>query len=157
MMTRIIQARTAEHYQRVRELFQQYADSLGFDLEFQGFTQELANLPGDYSAPQGCILIAVRAEEFVGCVALRPLGDRICEMKRLFVLSDFRGLKIGRALARDIIDEARARGYERMRLDTVESMTEAKQLYRSLGFRPIKPYRYNPLDNPTYFELDLRE
>ncbi len=75
----------------------------------------------------------------------------------LFVLPGFRGRKIGRTLARGIIDEARTRGYERMRLDTIESMTEAKQLYRSLGFRPIKPYRYNPLDNPTYFEMDLRE
>ncbi|MGD8880911.1 MAG: GNAT family N-acetyltransferase [Desulfobacterales bacterium] len=155
--TRLIHAQTRDHYQRVRKLFRQYADSLGFDLEFQGFHQELENLPGDYSPPQGCILMAVRAEEFVGCVALRPLEDRICEMKRLFVLPGFRGRKIGRALARGIIDEARARGYERIRLDTIESMTEAKQLYRSLGFRPIKPYRYNPLDHPTYFELDLRE
>ena len=156
-MTRIIQARTQDHYQWVRKLFQQYAHSLGFDLEFQGFSQELANLPGDYSAPQGCILMAVRAQEFVGCVALRPLEDRICEMKRLFVLPGFRGRKIGWTLARGIIDEACTRGYERMRLDTIESMTEAKQLYRSLGFRPIKPYRLNPLDNPTYFELDLGE
>ena len=156
-LTRIIYAQTPEHYQRVRELFQQYADSLGFDLEFQGFSHELENLPGDYSPPQGCILMAVRAEEFVGCVALRPLEDRICEMKRLFVLPGFRSRKIGRALARGIIDEARTRGYERMRLDTIESMRQAKQLYRSLGFRPIKPYRYNPLDNPSYFELELRE
>jgi ribosomal protein S18 acetylase RimI-like enzyme len=156
-MTRIIHARTQDHYQWVRKLFQQYADFLGLDLEFQGFSKELANLPGDYSAPQGCILMAVRAEEFVGCVALRPLEDRICEMKRLFVLPGLRGRKIGRALAQGIIDEARKRGYARMRLDTIESMTEAKQLYRSLGFRPIKPYRYNPLDNPTYFELDLGE
>jgi ribosomal protein S18 acetylase RimI-like enzyme len=136
-MTRIIHAQTPDHYEWVRKLFQQYADFLGFDLEFQGFSEE--------------------AEEFVGCVGLRPLEDRICEMKRLFVLPGFRGRKIGQALARGIIDEARTRGYERMRLDTIESMTEAKQLYRSLGFRPIKPYRYNPLDNPTYFELDLRE
>ena len=156
-MIRVIHARTRDHYQWVHKLFQQYAELLGFDLEFQGFSQELENLPGDYSPPQGCILMAVRAEKFVGCVALRPLEDRICEMKRLFVLPDFRGQKIGRALARGIINEARARGYERMRLDTIESMTEAKQLYRSLGFRSIKPYRYNPLDNPTYFELDLRQ
>jgi ribosomal protein S18 acetylase RimI-like enzyme len=156
-MTRIIHAQTPDHYEWVRKLFQQYAEFLGFDLEFQGFSEELANLPGDYSPPQGCILMAVRAEEFVGCVALRPLEDRICEMKRLFVLPGLRGRKIGQALARGIIDEARTRSYERMRLDTIEFMTEAKQLYRSLGFRPIKPYRYNPLDNPTYFELDLRE
>ena len=156
-MTQIIQAQTQDHYQWVRKLFQQYADFLGLDLEFQGFSQELANLPGDYSAPQGCILMAVRAAEFVGCVALRPLEGSICEMKRLFVLPGFQGQKIGRALALGIIDEARARGYARMRLDTIASMTEAKQLYRSLGFRPIKPYRFNPLDNPTYFELDLGE
>jgi ribosomal protein S18 acetylase RimI-like enzyme len=156
-MTQIIQAQTQDHFEWVRRLFQQYADFLGLDLEFQGFSQELANLPGDYSAPQGCILMAVRAAEFVGCVGLRPLEDSICEMKRLFVRPGFRGRKIGRALAQAIIDEARTRGYARMRLDTIESMTEAKQLYRSLGFRPIKPYRFNPLDNPTYFELDLGE
>ena len=140
----------------MRELFQQYADSLGFDLEFQGFSKELADLPGDYSLPQGCILLAASGEDYVGCVALRPLENGICEMKRLYVIPAFRGLKIGRALALGIIDEARVRGYVRMRLDTIESMTKARQLYRSLGFRPIKPYRYNPLENPTYFELDLR-
>ena len=156
-LTRIIQAQSRDHYQGVRKLFQQYADYLGLDLEFQGFSQELASLPGDYAPPQGCILMAVRAQEFVGCVALRPLDNRICEMKRLFVLPGDRGRNIGRDLARGIIDEARTRGYARMRLDTIESMTEAKQLYRSMGFRPIKPYRYNPLDNPTYLELDLRE
>ena len=156
-LTRIIHARTQEHYQWVRKLFQQYADYLGVNLEFQGFSQELANLPGDYAPPQGCILMAVKAQEFVGCVALRPLEDSICEMKRLFVLPGYRGQKIGRDLARGIIAEARKRGYGRMRLDTIESMTEAQQLYQTLGFRPIKPYRYNPLDNPTYLELVLGE
>jgi ribosomal protein S18 acetylase RimI-like enzyme len=155
MTTRIIHAETPVHYQWVHKLFQQYADLLGVDLEFQDFSQELANLPGDYSPPQGCILMAVREQKFVGCVALRPLEDRICEMKRLFVLPDFRGRKIGRILAQSIIEEARKRGYAHMRLDTLEFMTEAKQLYRSLGFQAIKPYRYNPLDKPTYFELDL--
>ena len=156
-MIRIIHAQTQEHYQWVCKLFQQYADYLGLDLEFQGFSQELANLPGEYAPPFGCILMAVRAKEFVGCVALRPLEDKICEMKRLFVLPGYRGQKIGRDLARGIIDEARTKGYARMRLDTIESMTEAQQLYRSLGFRPIKPYRYNPLYNPSYMELDLHE
>ena len=151
-MTRIIHAQTPVHYQWVRKLFQQYADFLGFDLEFQGFSQELANLPGDYSPPQGCILMAVRAEEFVGCAGLRPLEDRICEMKRLYVIPGFRGQKIGSALARGIIDEARLRGYAHMRLDTIESMAEAKSLYLSLGFRRINPYRYNPLDHPTFFQ-----
>jgi GNAT superfamily N-acetyltransferase len=155
-ITRMIRAQNQDHYKQVRELLEQYADSLGFDLEFQGFSQELAALPGDYAPPQGCILLAQSAEEYVGCVALRPLSNRICEMKRLYVLPSNRGQKIGRALAEAIIDEARTRGSERMRLDTIETMTEAKSLYLSLGFRSIKPYRYNPLDNPTYFELDLR-
>ncbi|MGD2185202.1 MAG: GNAT family N-acetyltransferase [Desulfobacterales bacterium] len=156
-MPQIIHAQMPDHYAWVRRLFQQYADSLGFDLEFQDFSRELDTLPGDYAPPQGCILLAGRADEYIGCVAMRPLEERICEMKRLYVTPDFRGQKIGRALAQNIIDEARLRGYDRMRLDTIESMTEAKSLYLSLGFRPIKPYRYNPLDHPTYFELDLRD
>jgi ribosomal protein S18 acetylase RimI-like enzyme len=154
-MTRIICAETEVHYQRTRELFQQYADSLGFDLEFQGFSQELARLPGEYAPPKGCILLAESAEEIVGCVALRPLKNMICEMKRLYVVPGYRNRKIGRALAEAVIDRARTCGFERMRLDTIESMTAAQALYHSLGFRPIKPYRYNPLKNPSYFELDL--
>ena len=156
-MTQIIHAQTSGHYEWARRLFQQYADSLGFDLEFQNFSRELTTLPGEYAPPQGCILLAAKQEECIGCVALRPLENRICEMKRLYVMPDFRGQKIGRFLVQGIIDEARLRGYERMRLDTIETMTAAKSLYLSLGFRPIKPYRLNPLENPTYFELDLRQ
>jgi putative acetyltransferase len=155
--TRIVHAQTRDHFQQVRRLFQQYADSLGFDLEFQDFSRELANLPGDYAPPLGCILLAGMDGEYVGCAALRPLAKRICEMKRLFVIPGYRGRKIGRALAQAIIDEARTRGYVRMRLDTIESMIEARALYHSLGFCSIKPYRYNPLDNPSYFELDLHK
>ena len=156
-MIRIIQAQSEDHYQWARKLFQQYADALGFDLEFQGFSQELARLPGDYAPPAGCILLAQKAAEYVGCVALRPLEKKICEIKRLYVAPGDRGQKIGRNLAEAIIEEARSRGYAHMRLDTLESMTAANALYRSLGFRPIKPYRYNPLDTPFFFELDLRE
>jgi ribosomal protein S18 acetylase RimI-like enzyme len=154
-MTRIIYAQTADHYRRARELFQQYADSLGFDLEFQGFSQELEMLPGEYAPPQGCILLAESGGEIAGCVALRPLDKMICEMKRLYVVAGCRNRKIGRALAEAVIDRARSCGFERMRLDTIESMKAAQALYHSLGFRPIKPYRYNPLQNPSYFELDL--
>ena len=156
-MTQIIQAETEDHYRRARELFQQYADSLGFDLEFQGFSQELAMLPGEYAPPKGCILLAESEEEIVGCVALRPLEKLICEMKRLYVVPGHRNRKIGRALAEEVIDKARSCGYERMRLDTIESMTAAQALYHSLGFRPIKPYCYNPLHNPSYFELNMRQ
>ena len=133
----------------------QYADSLNFDLEFQGFSQELATLPGHYAPPEGCILLAEESGCFVGCVALRPLEDKICEMKRLYVRSGYRRRGIGRMLACSVIDRAREIGYEKMRLDTIATMKEAKTLYYSLEFRNIKAYRYNPLDEPTYMELEL--
>jgi ribosomal protein S18 acetylase RimI-like enzyme len=154
-MVKIISARTEEHYQYARELFVQYADSLGFDLEFQGFSRELATLPGVYAPPEGCILLADDSGQIAGCVALRPLEDKICEMKRLFVRSDYRGRGMGRMLACSVIDRAREKGYEKMRLDTIATMKEARTLYYSLEFRNIKAYRFNPLDDPSYMELDL--
>lgn len=154
-MTRIIYATTEAHYQSARELFIQYGDSLGFDLEFQDFSRELAGLPGNYAEPAGCILLAEAAEGYAGCVALRPLQDRICEMKRLYVLPAYRKDGTGRLLASAVIDEARKKGYLKMRLDTIASMKAAKKLYVSLGFETIDAYCYNPLENPSFMELKL--
>ena len=154
-MTQIINAITEDHYQSVRELFIQYADSLGFDLEFQGFSRELAELPGDYKSPAGCMLLAEAADGYAGCVALRPLHNNICEMKRLSVIPEYQGCGIGRALAEAVIGGARKQGYQRMRLDTVESMKAAQGLYFSLGFKTIEAYCHNPLDNPSFMELEL--
>ena len=154
-MTRIIHATTKAHCQSARELFIQYAGSLGFDLEFQGFSRELAELPGDYKPPAGCILLAAAAEGYAGCVALRPLQNGICEMKRLYVLRQYQGQGVGRALANSVIEEARKIGYERMRLDTIESMQAAQKLYFSLGFKTIDAYCHNPLENPSFMELVL--
>ena len=154
-MIRIIHATTKAHYQAAGELFLQYADSLGFDLEFQGFSRELAELPGDYAAPAGGILLAEAAEDYAGCVALRPLQNNICEMKRLYVLLQHQGQGVGRALANSVIGEARRIGYERMRLDTIESMQAARGLYISLGFKTIDAYCHNPLENPSFMELVL--
>jgi len=135
-----------------RELFQDYAQSLGVDLAFQNFDREIATLPGDYDP----ILIAHWNSEPAGCVALHPLESATCEMKRLFVRPQFRGHAIGRTLAERIIAEARGRGYARMRLDTLPAMREAVALYRSLGFVEIPPYRYNPIPGTKFMELDLR-
>ena len=154
-MIRIIHATTDDQYQAARDLFIQYADSLGFDLEFQGFSRELAELPGDYEPPSGCILLAAIADGYAGCVALRPLQNNICEMKRLFVIPAHQGRGIGKALAKAVIAEARQKGYQKMRLDTIESMQAAQGLYFSLGFKTIEAYCYNPLDNPTFMELEL--
>ena len=154
-MVRIAHAHTPEHFEAIRRLFLQYAESLGFDLEFQNFEQELESLPGDYAAPNGCLLIAEDSGNWAGCVALRGLEDDNCEMKRLYVIPEYRGLGIGKILAQAVIKEARARGYKKMRLDTVPSMKQARGLYASLGFYIIKPYRYNPIDGASYMELKL--
>ncbi|HJQ37279.1 MAG TPA: GNAT family N-acetyltransferase [Thermoanaerobaculia bacterium] len=135
----------------VRTLFLDYANSLGVDLSFQNFDAELASLPGDYDP----ILIARWNGALAGCVAMHPYGDGVCEMKRLFVRPGFRKHHIGRALALRLIDEARARGYRAMRLDTLPMMQSAMRLYESLGFVDIEPYRYNPIEGTRFLELAL--
>ena len=154
-MLEIIQAETPERLAEARQLFVEYADSLGFDLGFQGFGEELAGLPGDYSPPRGRLLLAIHDGRTAGCVALRDLGAGICEMKRLFVRPGFRGLRVGHALVLAVIAEAREAGYGRMRLDTVPAMERARELYASLGFREIPPYRFNPIPGTAFLELDL--
>jgi len=149
------QAHSQEELRQVKLLFSEYASSLDFDLSFQNFDNELANLPGEYSLPSGAILLAYYEGSAAGCVAMRRLAEDVCEMKRLYVRPAFRGKKIGKALSVAIIDEARKRGYSRMRLDTVPSMKEAIQLYRSLGFKGTYPYRYNPRAGAMFLELIL--
>ncbi len=138
-----------------RALFLEYAESLGFDLGFQDFEAELRSLPGDYAPPGGVLLLARAADEAVGCVGLRPLAPETCEMKRLYVRPEARGTGAGRALAEAVVEVGRELGYRRMRLDTVPAMTAARALYRSLGFREIEPYRFNPIPGTSFMELDL--
>ena len=141
---------------QVRELFLEYAGSLGFSLCFQSFDQELAGLPGDYAPPQGRLLLAKYDGQLAGCVALHQIEDGIGEMKRLYVRPQARGKGLGRALADYLIAEARQIGYKKMRLDTVEPvMKDAVAMYRRLGFREIPPYRENPIAGALYMELTL--
>jgi putative acetyltransferase len=139
----------------VGRMFREYADSLGFPLDFQGFQREIATLPGEYAAPKGTLLVASVGSRPAGCVGLRPIDPEIAEMKRLFVRNEFRGRGVGRLLVDRLLREARRIGYRRVRLDTVPSMTEAIHLYRACGFREIAPYRFNPIPGALYFELDL--
>jgi ribosomal protein S18 acetylase RimI-like enzyme len=139
----------------VRTLFREYATSLGFDLCFQGFDDELATLPGKYAVPTGGLFLAQRLDAAAGCVAFRPLKDGDCEMKRLYVRPAARGEKLGRRLAVHVCEAARAAGYRRICLDTIDSMREAITLYESLGFHEIAPYVFNPIAGAKYFARDL--
>jgi len=139
----------------VRQLIVEYAESLGFDLSFQDFDEELRSLPGKYAPPDGRLLLARYGPAVAGCGAIRRLSDQICEMKRLYVRPAFRGRHLGRAIAIRLVDEAREAGYERMRLDTIDSMREAITLYESMGFRRIEPYYFNPTPGATFLELTL--
>jgi ribosomal protein S18 acetylase RimI-like enzyme len=154
-MIRILPATSKTALGQARELFLEYAQSLGVDLSFQNFEQEVAELPGEHSPPEGQLLLAFDGAQLAGCVALRKLEDGLCEMKRLYVRPAFRGKGVGRALAIAVVGAARKIGYARMRLDTLPSMGEAAGLYRSLGFREIKPYRFNPVPGTLFMELDL--
>ena len=156
-----VRAATGADLDAIRRLLREYVAWLKVDLSFQGFEEELAGLPGEYAPPSGRLLVAEdRAPELApgitGCVALRRIDDETCEMKRLYVRPAFRGKGVGRLLVEGVTTEARSIGYERMRLDTVESsMQDAIALYRRLGFREIAPYRTNPIPGALYLELLL--
>jgi putative acetyltransferase len=154
--TIIQSAETPDDIAWIRNLFLAYAESLGFDLCFQGFEEELNTLPGSYAPPDGRLYLALRDDQTVGCVALHRFESNICEMKRLYVVPAVRGTGHGRKLCEQIIQDARCIGYAAMRLDTLASMKEARALYASLGFAEIPPYRFNPLAEAVYMELLLR-
>jgi putative acetyltransferase len=148
-------ATSAGDIAEARRLLEQYEASLDVDLRYQGFEEELAGLPGAYAPPRGRLLLAVDGSAPAGCVALRPLGDDVCEMKRLYVSPAARGRRVGRLLAETVIREARLIGYCRMRLDTLPSMKEALALYRALGFEEIAPYYASPVAGTRFLELLL--
>ena len=153
---RIIQAETSADLQHVRELFAEYVEWLEINLCFQNYEKELAELPGDYAPPTGRLLIAYEDQEVAGCIALRNLGDGVCEMKRLYVRPAFRGERLGWKLVELVLDEARKIGYERIRLDTLPGkMDRAIAMYRTLGFKDIDPYYHNPVTGAAFMELVL--
>ncbi len=150
-----VPAESVELVASAKKLFLEYAISLDFNLCFQGFEEELARLPGEYSPPSGRLILAYDDGKLAGCVALRRIDDSVCEMKRLYLRPEFRGKGIGRKLADEIVEAAREIGYTKMRLDTVPSMKTAISLYRSLGFVKIGPYRANPVPGATFMEMDI--
>jgi ribosomal protein S18 acetylase RimI-like enzyme len=155
---RLVAADNAAHFAAARVLIEAYAariEASGVDLGFQNFAAELDQLPSMYGPPSGCLLLASRDDEWVGCCALRRFSDEVCEMKRLFIKPSSRGAGLGRQLIERLLVTARAMGYRRMVLDTLEDMIAARAMYRSLGFRETKPYYFNPIAGVSYMELDL--
>jgi putative acetyltransferase len=155
----LVRAESPALIEDVRAIFREYAATLGIDLCFQGFEDELAGLPGDYAEPRGLLLLAMVDGEVAGCGAFRPLPDadepNACEMKRLFVRRAFRRFGFGRLLAEHLLDRAREAGYSSMYLDTLDDMEAARELYASLGFVEVPPYYYNPLPGAHYLRADL--
>src|SRR3954468_1772955 len=157
MILRISEARWPDHRAVVETLFREYVASLAEDISFQNIDDELASLPGKYARPAGVVLIARDGDEAAGAVAYRMVEPGVCEMKRLYVRPAFRGLGLGRELAHELIEDARAQGYRTMLLDTLASMSSARALYRDLGFIPVAPYYDNPLPGVMYMALEVAE
>jgi ribosomal protein S18 acetylase RimI-like enzyme len=148
-------ARLPDEIPAVRALFREYAAGLGVDLCFQNFEAELAGLPGAYAPPAGRLLVADVGGELVGCVALRPQAPGVGELKRLYVRPAFRGRGLGRRLLDALLAEAVAAGYREAVFDTLESMTAALALYRSLGFAETGPYNDHPVAGTLWFRKAL--
>jgi putative acetyltransferase len=150
-----VQVESSEQVDVARSLFREYEAWLKVDLCFQSFEAELSALPAPYVPPGGALLLALQAEEVVGCGAFRPWSTDACELKRMFVREAFRGKGIGRKLATALLSGASAAGYRSIRLDTLDFMREAVALYQSLGFRPTRRYYDNPHPGALFFELPL--
>lgn len=151
--------RSADELALTRQIFSEYAHQLGVDLCFQDFAAELDDLPGDYDAPLGALLLAWADGSLAGCCALRPLHSvdyaNAAEMKRLYVRPTFRRFGLGRQLAEAVLDAARTAGYHCVLLDTLDDMESARALYTDLGFVEIPPYYHNPIAGAHYLKVDL--
>jgi putative acetyltransferase len=152
----IRQARFPEDRAAVEEIFREYIASPSVSLEFQDYEPELAALPGKYAPPEGALLLAWQTDRAIGCAAMRPVDEAICEMKRLYVRPEGRGMGLGRRLAEEIIAAARAAGYAEIRLDVLPEFERAREVYHSLGFRPAEPVTYNPVPGTSFLGLALR-
>ena len=157
----ITEALSAQHLAEAKRLFIEYQNSLNVDLGFEDFDYELENLPGNYCAPNGYLVLAIQNQIAIGCCALRPLYDadhsNACEMKRLYVTPSARGTGTGRLLVQDVLERANFLGYSCVLLDTLDDMEAARGLYEELGFIEVSPFRHTPLAGAHYIKSNLYE
>ena len=148
-------ANTNQAFEDGRGLFQQYANSLDFDLSFQNFSVELKTIDQQYKKPKGALLLAYKNEVAAGCVGVREHEPGTAELKRLYVLPEYRSYKIGWKLLELVLDIAKELHYKYIRLDTLPDQKQAQALYRLFGFYEIQPYRFNPVTGSVYMEKKL--
>jgi len=148
-------ATSKSDYFNAKKLFIEYSNSLDFSLSFQDFDKELENIPGKYKKPDGCIILAWKNSDSIGCVGMRPLDNITCEIKRLYLKPDYRGFGLGKLLTKKVLEYCVERGYIKVFLDTTSSMESAINIYKSLGFLETSPYYNNPLSDVIFFELNL--
>ncbi len=146
-----------ENLDLARGLLREYYESRGYDAALEDYEEGLRELPGEFSEPLGCLVLALYEKELAGCIGLRKIDDDYCEMKRLYVSPSFRGKKIGYALVGQVVEQARDRGYRFIRLDNHPWMREAESIYGAFGFYSIGAYRYNPTPGTKFFECDLKK
>jgi putative acetyltransferase len=154
---RLLKPNSPAEWREARRLVEEYAASLNVDLSFQNFAQELEHFEREYSPPSGAFLLAQEKGSFVGCVGLRKLSDTVGEIKRLYVQPTARGLGLGEALVRCIVDEGKKLKYVRLVRDTLPSMLAARSLYQAFGFKPVAPYRYEPGSGKAFLELQMHD
>lgn len=154
-MIKFLEINSPEDYLVASELFQEYAKSIGVDLGFQNFNEELANLEAQYSRPHGVLYLAKSEELAVGCFAIRALDDNACELKRMYLREGARGKGVGKKMLELSIKVGKQLGYKKMRLDTLPTMQAAIGLYKSLGFYEIEPYRHNPIAGTKFLEISF--
>lgn len=154
-MYKFIIARSKAEFLQAKELFLEYAEWLGFELNYQNFDQELKDIHTQYGPPEGSLILIRSGEKAIGCAGIRKNEGRIAELKRMYIQEQHQGKGLGRLLLNEAIGQARQLGYERIRLDTLPSMGGANHLYESFGFVDIPAYRFNPFPEARFMELDL--
>ena len=154
-MIKLQTVETADHVAQAKALFQEYAETRKNDPALEDFHEEIGNLPGEYAAPDGSLILAYSDGKLAGCVAVHKLGAGFCQITRLYVSLRFRGRGLGRCLVEAILKQAAMMGYSRLRLDSIPSMKEAQALYESIGFYEIPAYRHNPNEGTKYYEIEL--
>lgn len=151
----IVRAKHTADFTAAGCLFHEYAETLGIDLSFQHFDQELLLLEAQYAPPSGALLLIQSGNDYRGCAGIRKWEDAICELKRMYLRPEIRGMGLGKKLLTTAFETAIALGYKSMRLDSLPGMYEAIQLYRKSGFLDIPPYRINPVEGAVFLEKQL--